>query len=209
VIPSPCVSILGGIQPGPLRSYLKAIQSGQEADDRLISRFQLIVYPDQSAQWHNVDRWPDCEAKDRAFAIFRALDGLDATSVGAQFEGNDPLPYLRFSDEAQEFFDEWRSSLENEKLRVEGESPLIESHLSKYRSLMPSLSWWQAGRVAYSETSRLKKSGTLPSWVDRDQISSQSQPKIDINNQLYKANMLDLFYVRRYHDVEVSDTLAR
>jgi hypothetical protein len=35
--------------------------------------------------------------------------------------------------------DAWRATLENTKLRCEGESPLIESHLAKYRSLMPSL----------------------------------------------------------------------
>jgi len=139
VIPSPCMSILGGIQPGPLRSYLKAIQRGEDGDDGLISRFQLLVYPDPPAEWRNVDRWPDSDAKNRAFAIFRALDALDPASLFAEADDHDGPPFLRFSAGAQDLFDEWRAGLENGKLRVEGESPMIESHLAKYRSLMPSL----------------------------------------------------------------------
>jgi putative DNA primase/helicase len=139
IIPSPCMSILGGIQPGPLCTYLKAILSGHEADDGLISRFQLLVYPNPPSRWRNVDRWPDTEARDRAFAIFRTLDSLEPSTFGAEVDDADGLPYLRFSGPAQGLFNEWRHKLENKKLRTEGESPLVESHLAKYRSLMPSL----------------------------------------------------------------------
>lgn len=94
-IPSPCVSILGGIQPGPLGAYLKAAARGEDGDDGLISRFQLLVYPDPSAGWINVDRWPDTAAKDRAFQIFRRLDTLDPTTVGAEADAEDGVPFFR------------------------------------------------------------------------------------------------------------------
>jgi hypothetical protein len=43
LLPSPCVSILGGMQPGPLRALLRRAVRGGEADDGLASRFQLLV----------------------------------------------------------------------------------------------------------------------------------------------------------------------
>jgi hypothetical protein len=45
---------------------------------------------------------------------------------------------VRFSEEAQEVFDQWRDELEI-RLRSTELSPALESHLAKYRSLMPSL----------------------------------------------------------------------
>ncbi len=139
LIPNPCVSILGGMQPGPLRSLLRGVARGDDADDGLISRFQLLVWPETSARWRNVDRWPDTAEKNRAFAIFRFLDELDPADIDATPDEDDGPPFLRFEHEAQECFDSWRDVLENQKLRTPDESPLVESHLSKYRSLMPSL----------------------------------------------------------------------
>src|SRR5206468_508035 len=65
---------------------------------------------------------------------------MDPTALGAEVdEQRDDPPFLRFAPDAQELFDSWRHELENVKLRAEGQGPLIESHLAKYRSLMPSL----------------------------------------------------------------------
>jgi Protein of unknown function (DUF3987) len=38
-----CVSVLGGIQPGPLERYLRDVFGGR-GDDGLIQRFQLAVW---------------------------------------------------------------------------------------------------------------------------------------------------------------------
>jgi hypothetical protein len=62
-IEAACVSILGGIQPGPLAHYLRGALEGGVSDDGLIQRFQLLVWPDVSTAWKNVDRWPDSAAK--------------------------------------------------------------------------------------------------------------------------------------------------
>ena len=54
---SVCLSLLGGIQPGPLGRLLRSAARGDgQQDDGLISRFQLLVYPEPIKAWANVDR---------------------------------------------------------------------------------------------------------------------------------------------------------
>jgi putative DNA primase/helicase len=50
------VSVIGAIQPGPLRAYLLDAVQGGRGDDGLMQRFQLAVWPDVSSHWRNVDR---------------------------------------------------------------------------------------------------------------------------------------------------------
>jgi Protein of unknown function (DUF3987) len=78
-----CVSVLGGIQPGPLERYLRDVFGGR-GDDGLIQRFQLAVWPDVAGRWQNVDRWPDAAARGRAIEVFQRLNGLEAATVGAE-----------------------------------------------------------------------------------------------------------------------------
>ena len=138
-IEAACISILGGIQPGPLGYYLRSALQGGEGDDGLIQRFQLLVWPDISKEWVNVDRWPDSGARKIAYEVFRRLNKLTATDIGAQpDEDLDGIPYVRFSPEAQEIFDDWRAKLET-RLRQNHEHPALEAHLAKYRSLIPSV----------------------------------------------------------------------
>jgi putative DNA primase/helicase len=137
VIPSVCMCIFGGIQPGPLARYLRAAAAGDDADG-FVPRFQVLVYPDPPPSWVNVDRRPDIAARNRAHAMFQALDSLDPSSIGAAIDGQRGAAYLEFSADAQEVFDEWRAKLEN-RLRSGCDSPMIQNHLGKYRSLMPTL----------------------------------------------------------------------
>jgi Protein of unknown function (DUF3987) len=53
-----CLSVLGGLQPGPLERYLREVFGGR-GDDGLLQRFQLAGWPDGAGPWRNVDRWPD------------------------------------------------------------------------------------------------------------------------------------------------------
>jgi Protein of unknown function (DUF3987) len=134
-----CVSILGGIQPGPLGHYLRSALQGGEGDDGLLQRFQLLVWPDIPKEWRNVDRWPDSAEKQRAYQVFTRLNALTSSDVDAVCdEDHGGIPYVRFSDDAQDIFDGWRSALE-QRLRQGREHPAIEAHLAKYRSLIPSL----------------------------------------------------------------------
>ena len=137
-IPALCLSILGSIQPGPLSSYVYQATQGEKGDDGLLQRFQLLVWPDPLPTWRNVDRWPDVEAKNRAYEVFRRLDALNPVDFGASGEDEEGIPAVRFTRDAQEIFDQWRDELEV-RLRSTELPSALESHLAKYRSLMPSL----------------------------------------------------------------------
>jgi putative DNA primase/helicase len=138
-----CLSILGSTQLGRISQYLaRAIRSGR-GDDGLIQRFGLMVWPDVSRDWTNVDRGPERPARDMAFKLFARLDELDGRAVGGRCDrgpdgDEEGLPCLRFGIEAYECFVVWRTELE---LRLRGGElhVALESHLAKYRKLVPSL----------------------------------------------------------------------
>lgn len=135
-----CLSIIGTIQPGPLREYLHQAVEGGIGDDGLIQRFQLAVWPDDPAEWKNIDRYPDFLARNEAFKVFSHVNSLTPDAVDATPEMDDPrgVPFLHFTPQAQERFDEWMVAREN-RLRQGLEEGAMESHLTKYRSLIPSL----------------------------------------------------------------------
>lgn len=146
-IPALCLSLLGGIQPGPLASYVyDASTDGSAGNDGLLQRFQLLVWPDEpKAPWKNVDRYPDTEAKNTAYAVYKRLSVLDTAAIGAvtpkDEHGNDEpgaIPEVRFTPEGQALFNEWRNELE-QRLRSREMAAPLEAHVTKYRSLLPSL----------------------------------------------------------------------
>ena len=47
-VPRMCAAMIGGIQPGRLSEYVRGAVAGGAADDGLIQRFQLAVWPDSS-----------------------------------------------------------------------------------------------------------------------------------------------------------------
>jgi putative DNA primase/helicase len=125
-----CLAMLGGIQPGRLQDYVRSAVSGGGGDDGLLQRFSLVVWPDQSKEFVNVDEWPDSEAKATAWEVFNRLSKLDP------IEGS-PVVW-RFDDAAQELFNDWRVKLET-NLRTGELHAALESHLAKYRKLVPAL----------------------------------------------------------------------
>jgi putative DNA primase/helicase len=62
---------------------------------------------------------------------------LSADEIGADRDQFEVISFLRFDDEAQAIFDEWRMKLEG-RLRSTDLHPALESHLAKYRKLVPS-----------------------------------------------------------------------
>ena len=136
-----CLSILGTIQPGPLSMYLNEAIRGGTGDDGLMQRFQLSVWPDDPGQWQVVDRYPDKRARNIAFDVFRRLENLNAMAIGAETDIFDEsaVPFFRFDLAAQERFNDWMTVREN-RLRRGAEHPAMESHLTKYRKLIPALS---------------------------------------------------------------------
>ena len=134
------LSIIGGIQPGPLSEMVLQARRGA-ADDGMIERF-LIAWPDAPGEWREVDRFPDSEGKLRVWEAFDRLDKLSAEALGAERERDHQgqargLPFLRFDDDAREAFSEWRGELECATRAAEGEG--LEGALSKFRHHVPAL----------------------------------------------------------------------
>ena len=132
-----CLSIFGNIQPAKLAHYLDRTIRGMD-NDGLLQRFQLLIYPDQLKHWQLIDRIPDMKAKERAHDIFKKLANMNFVEHGASKEAGDRYAYFRFDEQAQDFFNEWLSTLEQTQL-TQDDQPILLEHLSKYRSLMPSL----------------------------------------------------------------------
>lgn len=134
---NPCISVLGAIQPSKLRIYLRNTLD-KIGNDGFIQRFQLLVYPDAPKDWKLIDRAPNRAALHKIEEIATRITISDFISLGATTEEDFPLPIFRFQNEAQDFFHDWLKKLELKLIEL-GDG-LIPQHLSKYRSLVPSLS---------------------------------------------------------------------
>ncbi|MHB1682832.1 MAG: YfjI family protein [Bacilli bacterium] len=139
-VPTLCLSIIGGIQPAKLRRYIDEAVSDGGADG-LLSRFQLLVWPDDVPAYTSPGA-PDHGARQKAFSCFEHLATVDVNTfqINRDEHDADTLPYLHFSPDAQIMHDEWRASLER-RLRSGqlADTPAYEAHISKFRSLLPSL----------------------------------------------------------------------
>ncbi len=136
-IPNLCVSLFGGIQPDKLVSYLEQA-SNALANDGMLQRFQLLVYPDHRA-WEWRDRVPDKAARDRAFAVFEVLAPFEPEAWGAApADEFAKFPYFRFDEAAQDIFIEWSGDLHRSRIPAE-DNPIISQHLSKFDKLFPAL----------------------------------------------------------------------
>jgi len=130
-IPRVCLAIIGGIQPGKIQEYVRGAVTGGSADDGLLQRFGLTVWPDIAGEFIHVDQWPDTAAKQTAWAVFERLAALQPGSDTEQV-------VWRFDDAAQALFVEWLVPFEIE-IRGDALHPAMVSHLSKYRKLIPAL----------------------------------------------------------------------
>ena len=136
-IPRVCVSVLGGIQPGPMGSLMREIQRNSRSNDGLLQRFQIAVWPDLSNRFELIDNEPDKEIWRQTTELFEGLASLDPACRAANTDG-DGIPYLRFDIEAQKIFSAWLLDHEN-RLRSDELPECLEAHLGKYPSLVPSI----------------------------------------------------------------------
>jgi putative DNA primase/helicase len=173
-VPHACVSLFGGIQPARLRSYMAdAIKDGP-SNDGLIQRFQLLVWPDAPEEWKYVDSAPDQNAQRAAESVYRRLAGMDVAS---------PLR-LKFARDAQTLFVDFLTDLEN-RIRGNELSPAMKAHLSKYRSLMPSLALLFTLADGQTDCVPLEQARRAAAWCDylethgRRVYASASPPEQD------------------------------
>ena len=135
-----CLSIFGGLQPSKVESFVTSVLKGGEEDDGLIQRFQLLVYPEMPKSWKNIDKSLSDEEAEVVANLYRRIDGLNPSSSGQEVESRgDDESGLTFDLKAQLKFDIWRQNLEIRLRSGDIIVPAFESHLAKYRSLVPSL----------------------------------------------------------------------
>lgn len=132
-----CVSIFGNTQPAKISKYLYNAIRGND-NDGLLQRFQLLIYPDEPAEWQLVDRKPNHQAKDRAIKIINQLANMNFVAHGAIQEKGERFPYFKFDSDAQLTFNAWLKMLETRRAESD-DHPILIEHLAKYRSLLPSL----------------------------------------------------------------------
>jgi putative DNA primase/helicase len=134
-----CLSVLGGTQPARIGEYVRRANLGGVGGDGLIQRFALLVWPDVSPEWKDVDEYPNSEARERAWQVFERASQLDLqTALKRRAEPFDKIPCFRFDDAAHDEFLGWRTDLEK-RLRSGDIPPALEGHLAKYRKLVPAL----------------------------------------------------------------------
>jgi len=138
-LPKFALSVVGGIQPGPLARYVRGAFSGERADG-MIQRFQLVVWPNPTG-FEYVDRYPNEHARKQSAALFERADNLDPETIGKHDSfGNNP-PFIRLSDDAQSLFVGWYSEFMNGRRLAEtgGVDSAIGGHFGKYPGLVGKL----------------------------------------------------------------------
>lgn len=138
-LPKFALSVVGGIQPGPLARYVRSAYSGERADG-LLQRFQLIVWPD-SESFEYVDRWPDGDARKAAAALFDRADTFEPDTIGERDGFGHEPPFVRLSTGAQGRFVDWYTAFMQSRRQAEadGESGPIGAHFGKYPGLLGKL----------------------------------------------------------------------
>ncbi|NYS60821.1 YfjI family protein [Vreelandella salicampi] len=126
------LNIVGGIQPSKLAPIVRSATKGT-ANDGLIQRFQLAVWPDAIRHWEWIDRTPDPDAKEHYRQAFYRLHALE---LDADEEGNPPS--WHFTPEAQALFVEWATEI-NLECRSDELPPLLAEHLLKMPKTVGSL----------------------------------------------------------------------
>ena len=158
-VPKLCLSVLGGIQPGRLRQYLTDAVKDGPGNDGLFQRFQLIVWPDFPKSWTLIDRPADQARAESVARVYERLAGLSPDA---------PMRF-RFADDAQELFYTWWPELER-KIRAGDLHPALVAHLSKYRSLMPTLALLfelaDLDDSSLSNTVSLRHAAQAATWCD-------------------------------------------
>ena len=147
-VPHLCLSIVGTTQPEKIQAYISK-NTAALANDGLIQRFQLMVYPNSLPERKYIDQWPSTEAKNAVYDVVRTISQGDflrehKQALNAHFKKkNDSdeeevlIISFHFDKPAQALFKRWFEGLEK-KIDAEEET-ILKEHLSKYRGLIPSL----------------------------------------------------------------------
>ena len=88
------------MQPGKLESYVSQTLAGGKGDDGLLQRFQVLVYPETTKKWKNIDRKPNIEAFEKVGQVFANLAKINLSELGVVAANDQAVPGIRFNKEA-------------------------------------------------------------------------------------------------------------
>lgn len=124
------IVISGGVQPSVLGSLVKAAKDNGTANDGLIQRFQLMVYPDPRSAPDEVDRAADEVAQNRALSAIERLRDITPGSIGVDIDQKTGRGVLHFDPEAQTAFDMLRKKIAR-KTAALADDHLVGPHFAK------------------------------------------------------------------------------
>ena len=129
------VVVLGGMQPD---IFQKIVREAAHSGDGLVQRFQLAIAPTVSRPFKIEDWKPNSEAFSNVSKIFEKIANIVPDDFRSSFFENEENPFFKFDESAQRLFNEFHQDLEY-KIGAKKNTPVFESHISKYRSTMPAL----------------------------------------------------------------------
>ncbi len=92
-----CIGVLGNTQPARIAEYIHRANYGGAGG--------------APGDWEDVDEFPNREAREKAWEVYQRLSKIDesaALKLGAEKGPYDKVPGLRFDEEAQPDFLDWR-----------------------------------------------------------------------------------------------------
>ena len=134
-IPALCLSILGGIQPSKIESYVESVVHGHNQDDGLLQRFNLMVHAELSKEFEFVDRAPNEVTQGEITELVRKMYEIEKLG----FLVTDNMIDFRFSERAQAIFNQYYCDLEVRLRSGSEDCDAFRSHIGKYRKLVPVL----------------------------------------------------------------------
>lgn len=124
------IVISGGVQPSVLGALVRDARQNGAANDGLIQRFQLMVYPDENSAVDEVDRPADELAANRALGAIERLRTITPAEIGVEINVGTGGGILHLSPDAQEHFDTVRVKI-SKKVQDPDCDPILASHYAK------------------------------------------------------------------------------
>jgi len=176
------LSMIGGIQPSKIAPLVRGATRGT-ADDGLIQRLQLAVWPDDNRRWRWIDRQPDAKARHAFEQAFYRLHGLHFD------DGTGEPPCWRFTAKAQGLFVEWMEEVQK-IARADDIHPALESHLLKMPQTIAGLALLfevldgQGGEVGEIATARALE------WADYLRSHAERLYSVAVGSAIESARLI-------------------
>jgi hypothetical protein len=209
-VPSLCISIFGSIVPSVLNKYLNEKMNNMGGDDGLMDRIQLLIHPESLPFKEDVDRIPDTEKLNYVARVFKELDSIDDEKYKLQWDNHSELNYLQYDSNAQTIYKSWATELEI-RLSSDDIPDHIKGHLSKYRSLIPSLSLI-FHLVDQSLTKKEKRKSEIGVTSVKRSIAWAKYLEKNLNkvygNVIYPELSSAMILYKRIHDGKLTDKMT-